>query len=172
MRLSVLLVCCFPLLCWGKWSVVIDAGSTGSRLHLFRYTGGKLVAETLGKVEPGLSSFAQGGTSKHSKAIKSIENLLKRAADRIKSTDQGAPAPVPLLVRATAGMRLVPEADQTRLYAAMRSDFATRVAPSLPVKFSLSIETITGKQEAFFGFVSANFLGSCSFRYARCLSSS
>lgn len=155
------LLCFLPLVCFGKWSVVIDAGSTGSRLHLFQYSpDGQLTSRTLGKVEPGLSSFTEP-PQKRAAAMKSLENLIKNAASEISSSDTGVQGSVPLMVRATAGMRRVPEADQSQLYAAMRADFSSRVSPSLPVKFELSIETISGEQEAFFGFVSANFLGSC-----------
>jgi len=89
-----------------RYAVVIDAGSTGSRVHAFSFRsapGGalELLDDAFTQLKPGLSSYAaspgEGGAS--------LRPLLDAAAAAVPA----AAAPdTPLLVRATAGLRLLP----------------------------------------------------------------
>ena len=141
--------------------VIVDAGSTGSRFHIFRYEGDEnflVSSETLGKVKPGLSSFVDSANDdfKGGEAVMKQWNvLMTEAATRLALLTK---KPVPLLVRATAGMRALPQEQQERLYESIRAEFEVRYAESFAVKFVLSLGTLTGEQEAWFGFLAANYL--------------
>ncbi|CAG2258153.1 ENTPD5_6 [Mytilus edulis] len=88
------------------YAVVLDAGSTGSRVHVFQFkrTSGplKLVREVFEQVKPGLSSFADDPK----KGAESIRQLLNIALAEVPSELQKR-TPVSLL--ATAGLRLLGE---------------------------------------------------------------
>ncbi|CAD6193876.1 unnamed protein product [Caenorhabditis auriculariae] len=91
------------------FSVVIDAGSTGSRLHLYRYVHNSnpnglpflVEEEVFQEVKPGLSSFAGNPSA----ASKSIEPLLLRAR---KEVPHFMWEKTPVTLKATAGLRLLP----------------------------------------------------------------
>ena len=89
-------------------AVVIDAGSTGSRVLAFTFKRDfsaenqlKLVDELWKQVKPGLSAFAQ----EPAKAGQSVQELLDAAKERIPSKYW---AQTPIALKATAGLRLLP----------------------------------------------------------------
>ncbi|RCN31908.1 hypothetical protein ANCCAN_22292 [Ancylostoma caninum] len=114
------------------FAIVFDAGSTGTRLHLYRYvhntnTNGipfKVEQEIFQEVKPGLSSF----NDDPSQAAKSIRPLLAAAQTAV---------PVfmwektPITLRATAGLRLLPgdiadeilDAVSSKLYSSITLPF-------------------------------------------------
>jgi len=98
-------------LCPAVYAVVIDAGSTGSRVLAFTFhqnpvTGNLVLDDELWQeVKPGLSSFASNPEA----GADTITTLLSLAQGRIPA-DRWSTAPVTL--KATAGLRLLP-ADQS-----------------------------------------------------------
>eukprot|EP00658_Telonema_sp_P-2_P004127 TRINITY_DN1154_c0_g1_i13.p1 TRINITY_DN1154_c0_g1~~TRINITY_DN1154_c0_g1_i13.p1 ORF type:complete len:468 (-),score=56.07 TRINITY_DN1154_c0_g1_i13:164-1567(-) len=139
------------------WHVIIDAGSTGSRAHLFWSKDGEPQSMTLQKIEPGLSDFVDNPEG----ALENIEQLSRAASKEITNRDARAEnhrLSVPLLIRATAGMRKFSKPTQDHVYKVITESFNSRVAALLPVHFDLSILTLTGEYEAFYGFVAANYL--------------
>lgn len=89
-----------------QYAVVIDAGSTGTRVLAFEfhlgYLDGRLVLdkELFKQLKPGLSSFA----TDHSKAVEQIEKLLGEAKGFVP---QDRWAGTPIVLKATAGLRLL-----------------------------------------------------------------
>ena len=88
-----------------RYAVVVDAGSTGSRVHAFAFAasrnGLELLSDTFEQLKPGLSSFAE--TPEEGAA--SLRPLLDKALAAIPAA---AHASTPVEVRATAGLRLLP----------------------------------------------------------------
>jgi hypothetical protein len=88
------------------FSVVIDAGSTGSRVSVFRFKQDmdkkalKLLGEVFMQVRPGLSSFQDDPKG----AAKSLAPLLAVAAKAVPPEVQNGTS---LTLRATAGLRLI-----------------------------------------------------------------
>lgn len=89
-----------------QFAVVIDAGSTGTRVLAFEfhlgYLDGRLVLdkELFKQLKPGLSSFA----TDHSKAVDQIEKLVAEAKGFVP---QEKWAITPIVLKATAGLRLL-----------------------------------------------------------------
>ncbi|CAL8108354.1 unnamed protein product [Calicophoron daubneyi] len=146
-----------------KYSVIIDAGSSGSRSFVYTWlsTQGQentlpvidLLMDNSGspvvtKVNPGLSTF--------SKSLGEIPDylasLLKKAAESIPSTYHTQTS---IAIYATAGMRLLPEGEQSAIWEAVRN--AIKSGYRFWFVDSMAA-TITGEQEALFGWVTVNYL--------------
>ncbi|ESO07724.1 hypothetical protein HELRODRAFT_191021 [Helobdella robusta] len=144
-----------------NYGVVIDCGSSGSRLFVYywqQHTGEpnqlldiKILKDTnnktvVSKIEPGLSSYSKTP----SQASDYIAPLLKFAQDhipveKIKET--------PLYILATAGMRLLPKEEQT----ALLNDLRTDIGLDFDFLFSPAhIEVISGKWEGIYGWTAVN----------------
>ena len=132
---------------------VVDAGSSGSRLHLYsveRQGAAQDIRDLLDVSgnAPGLSSFAQNpaaaGQSGMGQLIASLNARVKELGlDKQK---------IELHVLGTAGMRLIAQEAAQAVYENVRQTFANAgYAPK-------HIGTITGEMEAFYGWSDANFL--------------
>uniref|UniRef100_A0A8D0H3M4 nucleoside diphosphate phosphatase n=1 Tax=Sphenodon punctatus TaxID=8508 RepID=A0A8D0H3M4_SPHPU len=88
------------------YGIMFDAGSTGTRIHIFKFTQDsketpKLTHETFKALKPGLSAYADDVD----KSAQGINELLEVAKDEIPVKLQKS---TPLVLKATAGLRLLP----------------------------------------------------------------
>ncbi|KAG5482782.1 hypothetical protein LSCM1_06812 [Leishmania martiniquensis] len=131
------------------YDIVIDAGSTGSRVHVFRYErssdGVVLLNEVFQRVEPGLSSFvADPDGARHS-----IKGLIRIAESAIPQSYHSCTS---VTLKATAGLRLLPDADQQVLINA-----AEQTLQASPFQ-SRGASIISGVQEGIYGWLTVNYL--------------
>lgn len=132
------------------YGMMIDAGSTGSRIHTFSFRANdlKLVNEDFLAIKPGLSSFVNDPPA----AAKSLEPLLERARGIIPPPQR---AEAPVFLRATAGLRAVGKQaaehilDEVRSHLA-RSDFRFDGIPWASV--------MDGNDEGIFSWITVNYL--------------
>ncbi|XP_072934633.1 nucleoside diphosphate phosphatase ENTPD5 isoform X2 [Epargyreus clarus] len=139
-------------------AIIIDAGSSGSRVLAYKFrvpftvfgqANLDLVDEYFEQSKPGLSSFADDPE----KGAQTIVNLIKKAefmtpAEKRRGT--------PLLVRATAGLRLLPRDRAHALVAAVARAIAQLgydVSPN-------SVEIMDGADEGIFIWYTVNLLHS------------
>lgn len=125
-----------------KCRIIIDAGSSGSRAHLYKYEKNKQGDLTnfeellLNKVKPGLSELSLEEIPDY------LSNLMKNVPERDFTID----------LYATAGMRLLPEYKQYAIYAKVRDWFANHE------NFHLhDAKTISGAEEGLFGWLAMNY---------------
>ncbi|KTC88768.1 multidrug DMT transporter permease [Fluoribacter dumoffii] len=123
---------------------VVDAGSTGSRLHVFTYdldetnTPSHITEIWSKKVKPGLSM------------IEANQNTIDAYLTTLFS---GAPAQhLPVYFYATAGMRLVPKAKQKIYYQEVQNWFNQKSEWQL-----MDAKTITGLDEALYDWLAVNY---------------
>lgn len=123
---------------------VIDAGSTGSRLHLFSYdtdgTGSPVDIKDIWskKIKPGFAT---------------IEPDSKTVDTYLTTLFSGFPAQnIPVYFYATAGMRLIPSSKQKNYYHQVRQWFAQHTQWHL-----IEARTITGNEEASYDWLSVNY---------------
>ncbi|CCE80403.1 Piso0_003519 [Millerozyma farinosa CBS 7064] len=136
-----------------RFVVMIDAGSTGSRVHVYEFdtcqSPPALLNETFKMLEPGLSSFNTDATG----AAKSLDPLLKIALDTVPKDKQGC---TPVAVKATAGLRLLGEEKSKNILGEVRkhleNDFPFAVVPGDGVSI------MDGKDEGVYAWVTANYL--------------
>lgn len=134
-----------------KYAVVLDAGSTGSRVHTYRFRHGsqdlELIDDTFKQLKPGLSSFkddpAAGGAS--------LAPLLESAKAIVPKAQSGS---TPIELRATAGLRLLPADAADELLEAAKS--ALQATP-----FSVAPDSVTimdGADEGAYQWITINYL--------------
>jgi len=158
--LSVLLVVCLvavsvSVMYWpGQellYAVVLDAGSTGSRILIFIFhreitTGYLHLQEELFRESvPGLSSYAANPAA----GANTISTLLSHAKERIPASQWSS---VPVTLRATAGLRLLPSEQSDALLSAVQervnmSGFSNR-----------GVGMLSELDEGVFGWMTINYL--------------
>ena len=145
------------------YAAMIDAGSSGSRIYLYRWQPGGSEGELPWiepaphprpagssawehKSEPGISSFAE-----RPEGVREVlEPLIEFAIEKIGG-DPAAFARFPLYLKATAGVRLLDEADQRRVLDAARAYLETT-----PFEVA-GVDVISGREEGLYGWISVNY---------------
>jgi apyrase len=134
------------------YSIIVDAGSTGSKLHVYQYAKGEAlpkVKDILSEsVKPGLSSFANNPEA----AGESLKNLLDDAVTVLKNAHVD-PQTVSVNVLATAGMRLLPSDTQQAIYKSVKYYISSNYTFAID-----HVETISGQMEGVYGWVDVNYL--------------
>jgi len=140
-----------------NYIIVIDAGSTGSRIHVYPYIPAKPLPiffpdeEFTEKRKPGLSSFQNNP----SKAGNSLGAILDEAKKNIPASTPLKK--VPIFLVATAGLRRVRTMDPQASAQIMSSVRSTLKLSGFRFKDSWA-QIIEGAQEGSFGWVTANYL--------------
>uniref|UniRef100_A0A8C5MPL9 nucleoside diphosphate phosphatase n=1 Tax=Leptobrachium leishanense TaxID=445787 RepID=A0A8C5MPL9_9ANUR len=134
------------------YGIMLDAGSTGTRIHIYKFSHTAaglphLEHETFKALKPGLSSYAENP----GKCAAGVNNLLEIAKKEIpehlhKST--------PIVLKATAGLRLLPGNKAQRLLDEVTELF--QGSPFLVEKDRVSI--MDGTDEGIFAWITVNFL--------------
>lgn len=136
------------------YGVMFDAGSTGSRVHVFHFVSSedqppKLVAELYNYTKIGLSHFAK----KPEEGAASLKPLLDAALDFIPA-EKWSSSPVAL--KATAGLRLLPKEEADALLEAVYQLFSDSALHVEAPEQSISI--LEGNMEGVYIWFTLNFL--------------
>lgn len=138
-------------LCQALYAVVLDAGSTGSRVLTFSFYRnpftGLLVLEeeNFHEVKPGLSSYATNPEA----GADSISSLLSLAQNKVPKEKWSE---VPVTLRATAGLRLIPSDQSTALLNAVEQRLVKAGLDSRGVGMLSELD------EGLFGWLTVNYL--------------
>ncbi len=129
---------------------MIDAGSTGSRIHIYKFNNCKVNPtyeyEVFKMTKPGLSSYGDSPDE----AAASLDVLLDEAM-RVVPENYRKCAPVE--VKATAGLRLLGEAKSVAILAKVKD----RIETKYPFSFNTA-EVMDGKDEGVYAWITANYL--------------
>jgi guanosine-diphosphatase len=132
---------------------MIDAGSTGSRIHIYKFNNCGASAEyeyeVFKMIQPGLSSFA----GKPEDAAKSLDVLLDEAVRVVPKALQGC---TPVAVKATAGLRLLPGSQSADILEAVEKRIHGAYPFQLQAKDGVVI--MDGKDEGVYAWITANYL--------------
>lgn len=136
-----------------KYYIVVDAGSSGSRVYLYdkQTVNNKLVVNDLyeKKVDLPLASYIDNSQD----AYKSIAPLLESAIIKLSQINSTVKlSDVNTNVLATAGMRLIPESNQSAIYKNVAEYITTRGLQLGQTK------TITGQYEGIYSWTDVNYL--------------
>lgn len=134
------------------YTIIIDAGSTGSRLHLFQHSPATplpLIHDLFTQsMQPGLSSYA----NHPQEAGSSLKPLFDAAIVQLNQAKVN-PNQVSISVLGTAGMRLLPAESQQLIYASVGDFIKQHYAFRLG-----KLATISGKEEGLYGWLDINYL--------------
>ncbi len=157
------------LLCLGRWGVILDAGSSGTRLHIYRWKDPakaikdasteelrslpKLVTDKkwTKKIRPGVSTFGDHPADVGTDHLRELVDHALGVIPEEKIPD------TPIFLMATAGMRLLPRVQQTALVREICSYFRQNTQFSLP-DCDQHIQVIPGETEGLFGWIASNYL--------------
>ncbi|KAJ8418339.1 hypothetical protein AAFF_G00140480 [Aldrovandia affinis] len=135
-----------------QYGIMFDAGSTGTRIHIFKFLleenePPKLSHETFKAIKPGLSAYADDPD----KCREGIEELMEVAKGTVPESLWNS---TPLVLKATAGLRLLPGEKATQLLDKVREVFEE--SPFLAKGDSVSI--MDGTDEGISAWITVNFL--------------
>ncbi len=142
----------FKLFFYHHYTIFVDAGSNGSRLFIYEYTGTKknpvIHNVFTDSTVPGLSSYASNPQA----AANSLDPLLDHAKYYLY-THLIFQSAVKINILATAGMRLLPLTTQQIIYDSILQNVKKNY------QFKLGeFRTITGKEEGLYGWLDINYL--------------
>ncbi|XP_010623914.1 ectonucleoside triphosphate diphosphohydrolase 6 isoform X1 [Fukomys damarensis] len=134
------------------YGIMFDAGSTGTRVHVFQFAQlpgetPTLTHETFRALKPGLSAYADDVD----KSAQGIQELLDVAKKEIPFDFWKA---TPLVLKATAGLRLLPGEKAQKLLQKVKEVF--KASPFLVGDDCVSI--MNGTDEGVSAWITVNFL--------------
>ncbi|XP_006259302.1 ectonucleoside triphosphate diphosphohydrolase 6 isoform X1 [Alligator mississippiensis] len=134
------------------YGIMFDAGSTGTRIHIFKFTQKsketpKLTHETFKALKPGLSAYADD-VDKSAQGIQELLDVAKKEVpvELWKFT--------PLVLKATAGLRLLPGEKAQKLLDKVKEIF--QASPFFVRDDCVSI--MNGTDEGVSAWITINFL--------------
>lgn len=139
---------------------MIDAGSTGSRIHVYRFNNcgstpelENEVFEQTAKKEggSGLSSFKEDAEG----AARSLDPLMDVA---VKSVPDEYKSCTPVAVKATAGLRLLGPEMSNNILDAVRRRLETAYPFSVVSKEKNGIQIMDGSDEGVYAWITTNYL--------------
>lgn len=158
--------------------LMIDAGSTGSRMHLYEWeprvlsnaaavddavSGKKLSfpkanSRWTDRLQPGLASFASIADDEQLRQeIADYLQPLLNFAQTVLHEKQAQFGDYPIYLRATAGMRMLDTPDRARVMGAVRDLFSNKTY--CPFAFEdEQARVLSGEEEAIFDWTGVNFL--------------
>lgn len=135
------------------YGIMFDAGSTGTRIHVYTFVQkipGQLPVlegEIFDSVKPGLSAFVD----QPKQGAETVRGLLEVAKDSIPRSHWKR---TPVVLKATAGLRLLPEEKAQALLLEVKEIF--KQSPFLVPNDSVSI--MDGSYEGILAWITVNFL--------------
>lgn len=151
-----------------RYGIVVDAGSSGSRIHIYRWQDPNTISVTdvkahsvpqiyqskdwIYKVTPGLSNFEDHPKKSFTKHIKPLLDFAATIipSDKIKDT--------PIFIQATAGMRLLKPEKQRKILENV-CEGIKKSTEFLLTDCDSQIQVIDGQTEGIYGWLSLNYLG-------------
>lgn len=143
-----------------QYALMIDAGSTGSRIHVYRFNNcgptpeleDEIFEQTAKKQGgSGLSSFGADAEG----AAKSLDVLMKVALDNVPEKLQGC---TPIAVKATAGLRKLGEELSNKILLAVRERLEKEYPFPVVAADKGGVEVMDGKDEGVYAWITVNYL--------------
>ncbi|KAK7878352.1 hypothetical protein WMY93_031069 [Mugilogobius chulae] len=137
-----------------RFGIMFDAGSTGTRIHVFKFRPDQnqtrvpeLLEENFKSISPGLSSFAEDPP----KCRVGLVQLLDLARSKVPVQFQGS---TPVFLKATAGLRLLQREQAQRVLNQVRD-----VLHESPFLFSdQNVSILDGAEEGVSAWLTVNYL--------------
>lgn len=136
-----------------QYALMIDAGSTGSRIHIYKFhncgPSPTYEYEVFKQTQPGLSAYANNGQG----AAASLDVLLDEALNVVPTELRSC---TPVAVKATAGLRLLGTRESADILSEVRRRLEDRYPFAVVEKDGVAI--MDGKDEGVYAWITANYL--------------
>ena len=136
-----------------QYALMVDAGSTGSRIHVYKFNNcGPSPAyeyEVFKMTYPGLSSYV----GRPLEAAKSLDGLMDEA---VRVVPEAMRKCTPVAVKATAGLRLLGAAHSAAILEAVEDRLIRRYPFRLQAEGAVVI--MDGKDEGVYAWLTTNYL--------------
>ena len=136
-----------------QYALMIDAGSTGSRIHIYKFNNcgasPSYEYEVFLQTKPGLSSYAGDPMG----AAMSLDVLLDKAVGIVPQSLQFC---TPIAVKATAGLRLLGASESFEILSAVRQRIEDNYP--FPIVENDGVVIMDGKDEGVYAWITANYL--------------
>jgi guanosine-diphosphatase len=137
-----------------QYALMIDAGSTGSRIHIYKFNNcgpsPMYEYEVFKMTKPGLSEYSGRPAEA---AAETLDVLLDEAVNVVPEPLRAC---TPVAVKATAGLRLLGTSQSADILAAIRRRLQEKYP--FPIKEDEGIVIMDGKDEGVFAWITANYL--------------
>ena len=144
-----------------QYVMMIDAGSTGSRIHVYKFNNCGAAPELedevfkqTAKIE-GQSSGLSAYPDDPEGAAKSLDPLMEEA---MKSVPDKLKACSPVAVKATAGLRMLGEEKSKRILEAVRTRLESKYPFPVVSKEENGIAIMDGSDEGVYAWITTNYL--------------
>lgn len=152
-----------------RYGIIFDAGSSGTRLHIYRWLDSDKARKEAGvkelqslpvletkskwteKIHPGISTFGEKPDRVGPDHLESLYNKARKVIPTHLEED------TPVFLLATAGMRLLPEDQRNEILQRICSYTRSNTKFQLP-DCHVHIQVIPGEVEGLYGWVAANYL--------------
>ncbi|KAG2178836.1 hypothetical protein INT43_001682 [Umbelopsis isabellina] len=136
-----------------QYAIMIDAGSSGSRIHVYRFNYCKadpeLEHEQFVAIKPGLSSYKNDPVA----AAKSLDQLMDEA---LKTVPTELHHCTPVAVKATAGLRLIGQEKADAILKAVQDRIENKYP--FPVVAKDGVVLMDGRDEGVYAWITVNYL--------------
>ncbi|KAI1615253.1 guanosine-diphosphatase [Exophiala viscosa] len=142
-----------------QYTIMIDAGSTGSRVHVYKFNNcgptPELEQEYFKMTEKrpggsGLSSYTDPN-----QAARGLDPLLLFAQSSVPEQFQSC---TPIVVKATAGLRLLGDGLSIKILEAVRTRLETQFPFPVVSRDNGGVEIMRGEDEGVFAWITTNYL--------------
>jgi guanosine-diphosphatase len=143
-----------------QYAIMIDAGSTGSRIHVYKFNNCGPTPE-LENEEFKMTEKKEGGSGLSSYktdaegAARSLDPLMQVAVDTIPDAYKSC---TPIAVKATAGLRLLGEEMSVKILDAVRHHLETAYPFPVVSREKGGVEIMKGEDEGVFAWITTNYL--------------
>lgn len=138
------------------FGIVIDAGSTGSRLHVFTWKASganeRLPANLSLPVELAADTFAVNPGISDPKGLAALDEIISHAHSDLAAHKKNW-SDIPIFLKATAGMRILPAAQRQDVMVAVRAKLA---ASGFQYLCDSQARVMSGEEEGVFGWLTVN----------------
>lgn len=147
--------------------MVLDAGSSGTRVHIYKWLKSDKARKNEAdlhklpdvstdkkwtkKIHPGISTF---GTHPHDVGPDHLDKLFKHA---LKYVPKDEVENTPLFLLATAGMRILPDLQRKSVLDEVCA-YARKATKFQLLDCDLHVQVIPGETEGLYGWIAANYL--------------
>ncbi len=145
-----------------QYVLMVDAGSTGSRIHVYKFNNcgpaPELEDEVLFKMTEkidGKSSGLSAYKDDPEAAARSLDILLDAALDKVPNKLKGCS---PIAVKATAGLRMVGKEKADKILAAVRHRLETKYPFPVVSEEENGVAIMDGSDEGVYAWVTINYL--------------